>query len=76
MPLGLGLLALAVSWPASEDLDPLLKGLALILIVVGLVIVVATARTFSAATSQPAGAQLPSDVEASPESPPSAATGA
>ena len=75
-PLGLGLLALIVSWPATEDLDRLLKGLGLILVVLGLVIVVATARTLSAEHKRLAGqAQSPSDAVASPE-PPSSATGA
>ena len=63
-PLGLGVLALAVSWPASEDLDPLLKGVAAILLVLGLVIVVATARTFSAEEARASGrAQSPAAEE-------------
>jgi peptidoglycan/LPS O-acetylase OafA/YrhL len=48
IPLGLGLVCLVLSWPAIEDLDPLLKGLGAILVVLGLVIVVATARTLTA----------------------------
>jgi hypothetical protein len=48
IPLGLGLVCLLLSWPAIEDLDPLLKGLGAILIVLGLIIVVSTARTLSA----------------------------
>lgn len=48
VPIALGVLCLLVSWPATEDLDPLLKGLGTILVVLGLVIVVATARTLSA----------------------------
>lgn len=48
VPLALGVLCLLLSWPAIEDLDRLLKGLAVILLVLGGVIVVATARTLSA----------------------------
>jgi peptidoglycan/LPS O-acetylase OafA/YrhL len=44
----LGVVCLVVSLPATEDLDPLLKGLGSILIVLGLVIVVATGRTLTA----------------------------
>jgi hypothetical protein len=44
----LGLLCLLLSWPAIEDLDPLLKGLGAILLGLGLVIIVATARTLRA----------------------------
>jgi hypothetical protein len=48
VPLLLGVICLALSWPAIEDLDPLLKGLGAILLVLGLIITVATARTLSA----------------------------
>ena len=48
VPVALGLLCLALSWPAIEDLDPLLKGLGAILVGLGLVIIVATARTLTA----------------------------
>lgn len=48
VPVVLGLLCWVVSWPAIEDLDPLLKGLGTILLVLGLVIIVATARTLTA----------------------------
>lgn len=48
VPLVAGLVCLALSWPANQDLDRLLKGLGAILLVLGLVIVVATARTLSA----------------------------
>ena len=46
--LALGVVCLVLSLPAAEDLDPLLKGLGLILLVLGAVIVVATARTLTA----------------------------
>ncbi len=48
VPLALGVLCLLVSLPATEDLDPLLRWVGVILVVTGLVIVVATARTLSA----------------------------
>ena len=48
MPVLLGLACLVASWPAIEDLDPLLKGLGAILVVLGLIIVVATGRTLAA----------------------------
>jgi len=48
VPLGLGILCLVLSWPAIEDLDGLLKGLGAILVTLGLVITVATARTLTA----------------------------
>jgi hypothetical protein len=48
VPLGLGLMCLVLSWPAIEDLDPLLKGLGTILVALGLVIILATARTLTA----------------------------
>ena len=52
VPLGLGLLCLVLSWPAIEDLDGLLKGLGAVLITLGLVITVATARTLAAEESR------------------------
>ncbi len=48
IPIVLGLVCFALSWPAIEDLDPLFKGVGAILVVLGVVIVVATARTLSA----------------------------
>ena len=48
VPLGLGVLCLVLSWPAIEDLDGLLKGLGAVLITLGLVITIATARTLTA----------------------------
>jgi hypothetical protein len=48
VPLVLGVLCWTASLPAIEDLDALLKGLAGILVALGLVIVVATARTLGA----------------------------
>jgi hypothetical protein len=48
VPIVLGLVCLVLSWPAIEDLDPLLKGLGAIFVVLGLVIVLATARTLTA----------------------------
>jgi hypothetical protein len=48
VPVVLGVVCLVLSWPAIEDLDPLLKGLGAILVVLGLVIIVATARTLTA----------------------------
>ncbi len=48
VPLVLGVVCLVLSWPATEDLDPLLTGLGVILLVLGLVIVLATARTLAA----------------------------
>jgi hypothetical protein len=48
IPMVLGVVCFALSWPAIEDLDPLFKGVGLILVVLGLVIVVATARTLTA----------------------------
>jgi hypothetical protein len=47
VPIVLGLVCLVLSWPAIEDLDPLLKGLGAIFVVLGLVIVLATARTLT-----------------------------
>jgi len=48
IPLALGVLCLLASIPAIEDLDPLLKGVGGILVVLGLIIVLATGRTLSA----------------------------
>lgn len=48
VPIVLGVACLAVSVPATEDLDPLLRWVGWILVVLGLVIVVATGRTLSA----------------------------
>ena len=48
VPVVLGLACYVASWPAIEDLDPLLKGLGTILVALGLVIIVATARTLTA----------------------------
>ncbi len=47
-PVVLGILCFVASVPAIEDLDPLLKGLGAILVVLGLIITVATARTLTA----------------------------
>jgi hypothetical protein len=47
-PIVLGILCFIASIPAIEDLDPLLKGLGGIFVVLGLVIVLATGRTLSA----------------------------
>ena len=44
----LGILCFVASIPAIEDLDPLLKGLGAILVVLGLIIVLANARTLTA----------------------------
>ena len=48
IPLALGVLSLVLAWPAIEDLDGLFKGVGAILIALGLIIVVATARTLTA----------------------------
>ena len=48
VPVVLGVICFALSWPAIEDLDPLFKGVGTILVVIGLVIIVATARTLTA----------------------------
>ncbi len=48
VPIVLGVVCLVASIPAIEDLDPLLKGLGVILLVLGLVIILATARTLTA----------------------------
>ena len=48
IPLVLGIVCLIASGPAIEDLDPLLKGVGAILIVLGLIILLATGRTLAA----------------------------
>jgi O-antigen ligase len=48
LPILVGIVCFGASWPAIEDLDPLFKGLGVILVVLGLVIIVATARTLTA----------------------------
>lgn len=48
VPLVLGLVCFVLAWPAIEDLDGLLKGLGAILVGLGLIIIVATARTLTA----------------------------
>jgi hypothetical protein len=48
IPLVLGIVCFVLAWPAIEDLDGLFKGLGAILVVLGLVIIVATARTLTA----------------------------
>jgi len=48
VPILLGVVCLVLSVPATEDLDPLLKVLAGILIVLGLLVVVATGRSLAA----------------------------
>ena len=48
VPIVLGLVCLALAWVATEALGPPLMGLGAILVVLGLVIVVATARTLTA----------------------------
>ena len=48
VPIALGILSWIVSYPAIEDLDPLLKWLGVILVVLGLVIIVASARRYTA----------------------------
>lgn len=48
VPLVLGVIALLASLPATADLDPLLKGLGAILVVLGLIVVLATGRTLAA----------------------------
>ena len=50
--IALGLVCLLLSWPAIEDLDGLLKGLGAILVILGLVITVTTARTLTAEQSR------------------------
>ena len=48
VPVVLGIICLVASVPAIEDLDPLLKGLGAVLLVLGLIVIVATGRTLSA----------------------------
>jgi hypothetical protein len=48
VPVVLGVSCLVLSWPATEDLDPLFKGVGAILVVLGLIIIIATARTLTA----------------------------
>ena len=48
IPLVLGIVCFFLAWPAIEDLDGLFKGVGAILVVLGLVIIVATARTLTA----------------------------
>jgi peptidoglycan/LPS O-acetylase OafA/YrhL len=48
IPLVLGLVCFALAWPAIEDLDWLFKAVGAILVALGLVIIVATARTLTA----------------------------
>ena len=48
VPIVLGILCWLASIPAIEDLDPLLKGLGAIFVVLGLIIVLATGRTLAA----------------------------
>ena len=48
VPVVLGIVCLVAAVPAIEDLDPLLRGLGAILVVLGLIIGIATGRTLSA----------------------------
>jgi hypothetical protein len=48
IPLVLGVVCFVLARPAIEDLDGLFKGLGAILVVLGLIIIVATARTLTA----------------------------
>ena len=48
VPLALGVVCFALAWPAIEDLDWLFKALGAILVTLGLIIIVATARTLTA----------------------------
>jgi peptidoglycan/LPS O-acetylase OafA/YrhL len=52
VPIVLGILCFVASVPAIEDLDPLLKGLGAILLVLGLIVIVATGRNLSAQESR------------------------
>jgi peptidoglycan/LPS O-acetylase OafA/YrhL len=52
VPIMLGILCFVASVPAIEDLDPLLKGLGAILVVLGLIVIVATGRNLSAQESR------------------------
>ncbi len=53
VPIALGIVCWIVSYPAIEDLDPLLKWLGVILVVLGLVIIVASARRYTADAERP-----------------------
>ena len=44
----LGIVCLVLAWPAIEDLDGLFKGVGAILVALGLIIIIATARTLTA----------------------------
>ena len=48
IPLGLGIVCFVLAWPAIEDLDGLFKGAGAILVALGLIIIIATARTLTA----------------------------
>ena len=48
IPLGLGIVCLVLAWPAIEDLDGLFKGAGAILVALGLIIIVGTARMLTA----------------------------
>jgi len=48
VPIVLGVICFALSWPSIEDLDWLFKALGAILVALGLIIIVATARTLTA----------------------------
>jgi peptidoglycan/LPS O-acetylase OafA/YrhL len=48
VPIVVGVVLFLASIPAIEDLDPLLKSLGAIFVVLGLVIILATGRTLSA----------------------------
>ena len=48
IPLVLGVVCFVLAWPAIEDLDGLFKGVGAILVALGLVIIIATARTLTA----------------------------
>ena len=48
IPLVLGIVCLVLAWPAIEDLDGLFKGAGAILVALGLIIIIATARTLTA----------------------------
>ena len=48
IPLALGIVCFVLAWPAIEDLDGLLKGAGTILVALGLIIIIATARMLAA----------------------------
>jgi hypothetical protein len=48
IPIVLGIACFLASIPAVEDLDPLLKGIGSLLVVLGLIIIIATGRTLAA----------------------------